>query len=298
MMRLRSRRTLGIIAALLLLADCGQSQGTLSLPAGPPALAQRVPRENGEVQYFSSFGNGSLSEFDYPKSESQIGQITGVNEAQGECTKGARTFWVVASGAVDVEEFKAGGTTPIATRSVTAGAPAGCAIDPTTGDLAVTIISNGDVVLFKPGSSAGSALPSGLVEAFLDGYDARGNLFVDGFNSSAAFQLVELPKGSSTFENISGVSPDGNIQWDGNYLTIGCGGEICRYRIVGTKAILKGIVPVSGCAAYWIARPYVYCADAGNNDGEVFKYPVGGSPIATLGGSFDEPLDVVSLRVR
>jgi hypothetical protein len=111
--------------------------------------------------------------------------------------------------------------------------------------------------------------------------------FVDGFNSSAAFQLVELPKGSSSFENISGVSPDGNVQWDGNYLTIGCGGGICRYRVVGTKAILKGIVPVSGCTAYWIARPYVCCADAGNNDGEVFKYPVGGSPIATLGGSFD-----------
>jgi hypothetical protein len=61
---------------------------------------------------------------------------------------------------------------------------------------------------------------------------------------------------------------------------------------------LKDTVPVSGCTAYWIARPYVYCTDAGNNDGEVFKYPVGGSPIATLGGSFDEPLDVVSLRVR
>jgi hypothetical protein len=296
-MRLRSRPALGIIAVLLLLAGCGQSQGALSLPPGPHALAQRVPRERGEVQYFSNFGNGSLSEFDYPKSESQIGQITGVSEAQGECTKGARTFWVVASGAADVEEFKAGGKTPIATRSVTAGVPVGCAIDPTTGDLAVTIISNGDVVIFKPGSSAGSALPSGLVEALFDGYDAKGNLFVDGFSSSGAFQLVELPKGSSTFENISGVSPDGNVQWDGKYLTIGCGGQICRYRVVGTKAILKGTVAVS-CSAYWIARPYVYCADAGNNEGEVFKYPAGGSPIATLGGSFDEPLDVVSLRVR
>jgi hypothetical protein len=36
----------------------------------------------------------------------------------------------------------------------------------------------------------------------------------------------------------------------------------------------------------------VYCGDAGNNDGEVFKYPAGGSAIATLTGDFDFPLGV------
>ena len=75
---------------------------------------------------------------------------------------------------------------------------------------------------------------------------------------------------------------------------------IYRYTVSGTNATLKGTVLLSGtadCAASWIARPYVYCADAGNNDGEVFKYPAGGSLIATLGG-LDFPLGVVSLRVR
>jgi hypothetical protein len=297
MMRSANLYPLSISAVAVLLASCGGPQGALSPPAALPALTQHLPRASGEVQYISNFYGTYATEFDYPKSESQIGQIA--NVGGGICTKGARTFWVVAS-ADEIKEFKANGKTPIATRTVTAGEPGGCAVDATTGDLAVTILTNGDVVIFKPGSMSGTTLSSGLIEAFAAGYDAHGDLFADGFNSSEAVQLVELPKGSSTFENVSvhGGSPDGDIQWDGAYLTIGCTGGICRYRVIATKAILKGTVPVSGCTGYWIARPYVFCADAGSNDGEVFKYPAGGSPIATLTGSFDEPLGVVSLRVR
>lgn len=41
-------------------------------------------------------------------------------------------------------------------------------------------------------------------------------------------------------------------------------------------ATLKGTVSLSGssdCDQTWIARPYVYCADGGNLDGEVYRYP-------------------------
>ncbi|MGC2407224.1 MAG: hypothetical protein WA431_12520 [Candidatus Cybelea sp.] len=297
-MRLSSAHAVSIIASLLLLAGCGQPQGVLSPQAAPPALTQQVPRRTGEVQYFSNYYGSYLTEFDYPKGDSQIGQL---NFSGGMCTKGARTFWVVGSAPDQVQEFKANGKAPIKTRIVTAGQPTSCAVDTTTGNLAVTILSNGDVEIFKPGSNSGTTLSSGLNEAFFDGYDGNGNLFADGLSSSGGFQLVELPKGSSRFEDISISSaitfPNG-VQWDGTYLTMGCTGGICRYRIIGRKAILKGIVPVSDCAGYWIERPYVYCADLGNDDGEVFKYPAGGSPIASLTGSFDNPLGVVSLRVR
>jgi hypothetical protein len=63
---------------------------------------------------------------------------------------------------------------------------------------------------------------------------------------------------------------------------------------------LKGTVVLSGagdCGQTWIAPPYVYCADAGNDSGEVFQYPEGGSSIATLAG-MDFPFGVVSVRVR
>jgi hypothetical protein len=46
--------------------------------------------------------------------------------------------------------------------------------------------------------------------------------------------------------------------------------------------------------AAWIATGIVYCADAGNESGEVFKYPGGGSPIAVFSGNFDLPLGTVA----
>jgi hypothetical protein len=59
---------------------------------------------------------------------------------------------------------------------------------------------------------------------------------------------------------------------------------------------LKGTVSLSGssdCAQTWIAG-VVFCADAGSEGAEVFKYPAGGSPIAILTGNFDLPLGVVA----
>ncbi|MGA8327339.1 MAG: hypothetical protein WB757_14785, partial [Candidatus Cybelea sp.] len=132
MVRLSGAHALSIIGAVLLLAGCGQSQGASSPPALLPALTQQVPRGSGEVQYFSNYYGTYLSEFDYPKSDSQIGQMT---LSGGTCTKGARTFWVVA-GETEIEEFKAGGTSPIETLTESAGLPAGCAVDATTSDLA------------------------------------------------------------------------------------------------------------------------------------------------------------------
>jgi hypothetical protein len=100
---------------------------------------------------------------------------------------------------------------------------------------------------------------------------------------------------------VNGVSGDDHNNC-GKYLTVTDqeASAIYRYAVSGTNATLKGTVSLSGatdCAATWIARPYVYCADAGNDDGEVFKYPAGGSSIATLSG-MDFPFGVVSARVR
>jgi hypothetical protein len=170
-------------------AGCGGSQGALSPPAGPAAIAQRLARGTGEVQYFSNVG--TLLEFDYPKSESPIRSIS--FSGGGECTKGARTFWIAASD--EIAEFKVGGTTPIRVLKASGSA---CAIDPATGDLAATI-SNGGIIIFHNARGNGKVITP-LAEAYFDGYDNKSNLFVDGFTSSA-FELVELKRGSSTFEN-------------------------------------------------------------------------------------------------
>ncbi|MFY9710149.1 MAG: hypothetical protein WAK88_08275, partial [Candidatus Cybelea sp.] len=75
--------------------------------------------------------------------------------------------------------------------------------------------------------------------------------------------------------------------------------DIYQYTVSGTQATLKGTVTLSGssdCAQTWIVKGLLYCGDAGNNNGSVFKYPAGGSPVAVFTGSFDTPLGVVAAK--
>jgi hypothetical protein len=91
------------------------------------------------------------------------------------------------------------------------------------------------------------------------------------------------------------------VQWDGTYLTVfdQDTSETYRYTVSGTTAKLKNTVQFSGvgdCAQTWIVAGQMYCGDAGNNDGDVFKYPAGGSPTATFTGNFDVPLGATAAR--
>ncbi|HKU81474.1 MAG TPA: hypothetical protein VJP76_04815, partial [Candidatus Tumulicola sp.] len=174
-----------------------------------------------------------------------------------------------------------------------------------SGNLA-SLTSDG-VIIFRYARGKGKVYGgTGLSEAFFEGYDGSGNLLLDGFNSKYAVKLVELPKGGRTFRTIATsntIEFPGSVQWDGTYLTVfdQLANAFYRYTISGTKATLEGTASLSGavdCAGTWIAQPYAYCADAGNDNAEVFNYPAGGSRIASFTGPFDFPIDVVSVRVR
>jgi hypothetical protein len=247
--------------------------------------------------------------FDYPTSEKQFGEITDVG-GQG-CTNvlygyGKKTFWIVAR-FNKIEEYKVP-KKPIRALSTPAsfGMPTSCAMN-TNGDLAVGIFygsSGGDVAIFKGATGSPTFYTTALAGEYFDGYDNQGNLFADGFTSDGYFALVELPKGGSKFETIAtsnSVEFPGSVQWDGTYVTVTdqLANKIYQYTVSGTKATLEGTVSLTGssdCAQTWIATGVVYCGDNGNNDGEVFNYPAGGSPIAVLRGSFDGPLGVVAAK--
>ncbi|MGA7355654.1 MAG: hypothetical protein WA431_15395 [Candidatus Cybelea sp.] len=282
--------------------------GRLVTAARPPGVLPRyatlVPDRHAKSKDFEYIINdyGTFAGiFNYPKSVKEIGQITNVG-GQG-CTNvlygyGKKTFWIVA-GDTEINEYRVP-KKPLKTLSDSIGMPSSCAMD-AAGDLAVGILDgsgSGDVVIYKNASGSGTAYTTPLAEEFFDGYDGNGNLFADGFNHSGVFGLVELPKGSSTFETITTsntVDFPGSVQWDGTYLTVFDQetNSIYQYTVSGTTATLKGTVSFQGssdCAQSWIVKGIIYCADAGNNDGEVFKYPAGGSIVATFTGDFDFPL--------
>ena len=271
-----------------------------------PRYATSVPVRPARQKYeyiINDYGTYA-SIFDYPKSTKQIGRIHNVG-GQG-CTNvlygyGRKLFWIVA-GQTEINLYKVEKTL-VKTISDPVGMPSSCAMN-TNGDLAVGILNGsgeGDVVIYKNARGSPTVYRTPLAREYFDGYDPSGDLFADGFGSSG-FALVELPTGGTKFQKITtsnSVQFPGSVQWDGTYLTVldQEANAIYRYTVSGTKATLKGTVTLTGstdCAQSWIVRGIVYCADAGNNNGEVFRYPAGGSPIATFAGSFVLPLGVVA----
>jgi len=280
----------------------------MPLPRYATIVPDRV--EDARTHEYIINGYGTYASiFNYPKSDKQIGTINNVG-GQG-CTNvlygyGKKTFWIVA-GPSQITEYQVAHKA-IKTLSVTVGSPSSCAMD-AKGNLAVGILygsGGGDIVIFKHASGTGAVITTPLAREYFDGYDDKGNLFFDGFNNASAFELLELPKGSKTVEQITtsnNVQFPGSVQWDGTYLTVTdqIPNEMYQYTVSGTKAQLMGTVSLSGasdCAQTWIGKGVVFCADAGNSDGEVFSYPAGGSAIAVLGSGLPLPLGTVAANKR
>jgi hypothetical protein len=300
--------------------------GRMAYVNGRPVTAER-PNLNAPHQYFSivpelapkssakyyeyinNYYGSYSSIFNYPKSDKQIGSITDVGGQS--CTNvlsgyGKKTFWIVA-GEKQITEYSVP-KKPLKTLAISGMMPSSCAMN-SEGDLALGVLNGfpngaGDVVIFEGATGTPTYLATGMLNTYFDGYDPKGNLFADGFQSKTGFALVELPKGGSAFQSIAtsnAIDFPGSVQWDGKYVTVEdqSADKIYRYTVRGTKATLKGTVSLTGasdCAQTWIAGSVVYCADAGNDDGEVFNYPAGGSAIATFTGSFDEPLGTVAVE--
>ena len=278
-----------------------------------PRYAELVPDRSRSRKYEYIFNNyGSYASiFKYPKSTAMIGQINGAG-GQG-CTNvlygyGKKIFWNAGRTNDLIDEYQVPNKL-LRSLSLNYTFTSSCAMN-TSGDLAVGILlgnsygPGGQVVIFKNATGSGTVYNTPLASEYFDGYDPSGNLFADGGGPSSNFALVELPKGSSKFITIkTSNSPEfpGSVQWDGTYLTVfdQLTSETYQYTVSGTTATLKNTIQFTGasdCAQTWIVKRLLYCADAGNNDGEVFKYPAGGSPTAVFTGNFDEPLGVTAAR--
>jgi hypothetical protein len=250
--------------------------------------------KKSDLVYISNFYNSTVLVSTYSGGK-YVGSISS-DDPQGECTSKTSNgnWWVVASGADEVMEYAHGGTSPISTLSENVGEPAGCAIDPTTGNLAVSILGMGDLVIFADAKGSGTTLPDGLRWTDFPCYDNHGDLFVTGLTTASNSALVELPKGGSSFETIT-LHPNeqGDMQWHGNYLAVRGSGGIYHFAIHGTKGKEIGFTPLDGSSdivQLWIQGRYVVGADAGNENAEMWKYPAGGPVFRYLHGSFDLPI--------
>jgi hypothetical protein len=278
-----------------------------------PSYAELVPDKSKSKNYEYIFNDYDTYAgiFDYPKGVGQIGMINGAG-GQG-CTNalygyGKKIVWNPGRTNELINEYQVPNKL-LKSLSLDYTYTSSCAMN-ASGDLAVGILlgnsysRGGQVVIFKNATGSGKVYDTPLGKEYFDGYDPKGNLFADGFGQSYAFALVELPKGSSKFVTIkTSNAPEfpGSVQWDGTSLTVfdQYTSETYQYTVSGTTATLKNTVQFTGagdCAQTWIVKGLLYCADAGNGNGEIFKYPAGGSPTATLTGSFDFPLGATAAK--
>lgn len=211
-------------AAAAILAGCGgQAAGA------PPQSAS-----SAQVRHVSS-GSTLLYASAYPN-DSYVLSYPGLNvvatipqKAIGDCSGTSGNVYLIYN--LSVYVYAHGATTP--GQSLTLPAQGlSCAVDPSSGNLAVTLQTENDVAVFtepydQPTLYSVPNLP------FYCGYDNAGNLFVDYYTGFPYphVGLSQMPAGGNAFSTLtlSPVSYDspGAIQWDGEYLTVSTGlGEL------------------------------------------------------------------------
>lgn len=308
-----------VIASLVGCGGAGAPAGsgaTAALPAHTASLGRSwmLPEANKQwLLYVSDGSNGSVDVFNYRARHGRlVGQITGLSFPYGQCVDGSGNVYVVDNDTSKIYEYAHGGTVPIATAGDKYGKPDGCAIDPTTGNVAVSNFSGatsstaGGLDIFSGGLSGKQTYytdPS-LYRVFPGAYDPSGNFWSQGIDYSGVVNFTELPPGKKQFTAIGGLSITfpGSVQWDGYYLAVtdqnfqsGYTTMIYRVTVSGSKAtIVRSTHLTDNCYPghdYMVAiQPFVTGVTrkkntvvAGNlncpGNYNYFNYTTGGAPI-------------------
>jgi DNA-binding beta-propeller fold protein YncE len=264
--------------------------------------------KSADLLYISDAESGDLYVYSYPQAKLK-GTLTGLDGPEGECVDKAGNVFVANTGETEILEYAHGGTTPKATFGDSGYYPVGCAVDPTTGNLAVTnicqeeygqCVADGDLLIYA-GKHTKSYSDPLIAEYYFCGYDPTGNLYVDGlYNSNFAFG--ELPHHTSSFTTITldtFVYQPGGVQWDGKYVAIGNedlnNNAIYEFSISGSQGKLArpGGTPLDGATLvgqFWIQGKVVVGPNRGGSGSVMFwKYPGGGSPTKVL-HAFSSPI--------
>lgn len=258
-----------------------------------PGYAQQVPAGTGALLYVTNAEDIALTyTFPQGKRKGKIG-LAGYS-VDYPCSDGIGNVWIPENAPNQIVEYTHGGSKPIKTLRDSAQ-PLSCAVDPQNGDLAVVNSSDSSTLSIYKGANGNPKNHSdpAMEHMYFCGYDGSGNLFVDGTNASRVFKFAELPKGGSTFRNLSGVAgivSAGSVQWDGSYITVTDNSldVLYRFTISGKKAKAVGTTTLSGANGLlqtWIDDgkmagvnyenlSYSYVA--------IWNYPKGGSPAKTF----------------
>lgn len=259
------------------------------------------PNATGRLLYVSDFNNGIVQVYNYPSKGRQnppAGTLTGFFQPEGMCIDKSHNVYIT-NGDQNVLKYAYGASTPSATYAVDGDFPAGCAWDPTTGNLAVADVFGVDGVgvvniCTSPSKKCSEyEEPAGLLACFFIAYMPNGDLYVDGQNSYG-FAMGYLRKQrvlSWEPVSVSGATINfaGNIQWDGHYLAVGDQkgplGYSVIYRCSPSRAHLdcsRGQVPLrtsTDVRQFFITGDGKGVVGPDGANADTWAYPAGGDPL-------------------
>jgi NHL repeat len=266
---------------------------------------------SGDLLYISANGNSSVYVYSWPQLQ-PVGQIQGgsINSPWGLCVDEDGDVFVADAGYQQVEEFAHGGTTPIQILSEPGQYPTSCAVNNGNGKLAVMNAAGSpgsSVWIYKNHTGTPKVYTDpGNINQFLYGGYHAGNLYVDGITSSNAFRFAELPKGSTSFTDITlnpTINYPGGVQWDGTYVAVGDQGagkypnqsDINQYTISGSAGTRVGSTPINNSGdiiEFWIQGKKVIAPNPQYGTVFVLDYPAGGNALETIDLN-DSPISAV-----
>jgi hypothetical protein len=307
-------RTLAGCIAILVLSGCNAAGGS------PQTVSVAAVRSSQRATPNVSDDTALL----YVSDSSQIGEHNGISVYSfpsgrflrdqkhfavvgGMCTDAAQHLYVTYTDLYQVQEYDHGGTRPIKILEDPSGTPADCSVDPTTGNLAVSnsgsLGGQSNVLVYKHARGIPKTYTQSSVAWFyFCTYDAAGDLFADGYNSSFQAEFVELSKGASKFISFGlnqSVGAPGSMKWDGSDLAIQDVTlnpvTIDRFAVSGTQGTLKGTTQLAATTAagfFWIDGGTVIGVDSDANEVLYWKYPDGGNPVKIITSGITLPNSV------
>jgi len=288
-----------VLYAAATLGGCGG--GTVpQAPTVRSATAQSWIEPNAKSQnllYVSDLGTNTVDALTYPKG-TLVGKLTGFGSVAGLCVDKAGNLFVVDE-AGPVQVFAHGGTAPIR-KLTTVGASYGCAVDPLTGDLALTQLSSyqyGPFAVYRKAKGKPTHYKDKDVDAsWFCSYDGSGNLFAVVWDRESKITLAELPKGGKPiklFKLSEDFDPTGipsAIQWDGKYLAVGDRGAGLIYRLTKTGDLAQTVKLKGGddLIQFWLQGSTIVGPNFSSGTVGLWHYPDGGLATKVLNG-FSEP---------
>lgn len=335
-----ARNRYAILVSLALCACNGSASPPATSPVAPDRLSTSVARRpaaahpdrrpswispelanaKAPVLFVSDSGTSDVYIYSLPALK-VIGTVTGFSQPQGECSDNKGNVWVTDTNVQIIYELDHHGRLENELTD-TAGYPAACAWDSTTGNLAVMNLfgigsSSGAVIVYLKGTSAPSPYENSSQYFYnFGGYDTNGNLFFDGRDANGNFMLSELPKGAKSAHTIKVTGGTiyfpGMVQWISTKrdLLIGdqsCGNAYvsCLYNVAVSKsaATITGKINLQNASggstcdliqgvkyANEIAgSDYNFCGTTASST-DLWPYPGGGSPTNENAGSDSVPV--------